>query len=117
MKQEAIVKRLRRTPRYYDDVGLVTKALSELLPEWMANASARFQDRPDLVLLAWPEIIGEKLAPMTHAVSFIDGVLTVKVKNSSLYSLLVQHERGRLLGLLHKKFPSVKIQNIVFRLG
>lgn len=112
-----MVKRLKRTPRYYDDIRPTTKALAELLPEWMANASSRFQDRPDLILLAWPEIIGEKLAPMTKAVSFVEGVLTVKVKNSSLYSLLVQHEKGRLLGLLHRKFPSVKIQNIVFHLG
>jgi hypothetical protein len=112
-----MAKKLKRTPRNYDDVNPTTKVLSELLPDWMANANFRFQDRPDLILLAWAEIIGEKLSPMTQAVSFVDGILTVRVKNSSLYGLLVQHEKGRLLGLLRDKFPSVKIQNIVFRLG
>ncbi|MBS0626847.1 MAG: DUF721 domain-containing protein [Verrucomicrobia bacterium] len=110
-------KRLKRTPRNYDQVDPTNKEISNLLQEWMAKASHSFQDRPDLILLSWPEIIGEKLAPMTTALSFVDGVLTVRVRNSSLYSLLVQHERNRLLGVLQKKFPSVKIRNIVFRLG
>ena len=108
---------LKRTPRGYDDVGLTAKELSILLPEWIAKTGIRFQDRPDLILSAWPEIIGEKLAHMTTAVSFIEGMLTVKVKNSSLYSLLVQHERARLQKLLQKRFPSVTIRSIIFRLG
>ena len=110
-------KRLKRTPRNYDQVDPTNKEISNLLQEWMAKASHSFQDRPDLILLSWPEIIGEKLAPMTTALSFVEGVLTVRVRNSSLYSLLVQHERNRLLGVLRQKFPSVKIVNIVFRLG
>lgn len=112
-----MAKNLRRTPRGYDDIKPTGKNLSELLPEWLAEASSRFQDRPDLVLLAWPEVIGEKLAPMTQAVSFIDGILTVKVRNSSLYSLLVQHEKIKLQNQLQKKIPSVRIRNIIFRLG
>ncbi len=110
-------KKLKRTPRNYESVDPTNKEISDLLSEWMAKASRTFQDRPDLILLAWPEIIGEKLAPMTTAVSFVDGVLTVKVRNSSLYGLLVQHEKSRLLSVLQRKFPSVKIRNIVFRLG
>ncbi len=112
-----MARKLRRTPKNYDEIEPTGKELSALLPEWIAKANFRFQDRPDLILLAWPEIIGEKLSPMTTAVSFINGLLTVKVKNSSLYSLLLQHERTRLLSQMQKKFPSVKILNIVFRLG
>ncbi len=112
-----MARKLRRTPRGYDEIESPGKNLSELLPEWLAETSARFQDRPDLVLLAWPEIIGEKLAPMAQAVSFIDGVLTVKVRNSSLYSLLIQHEKIKLQNQLQKRVPSVKIRNIIFRLG
>ena len=112
-----MARNLRRTPKGYDDVEPTGKDLSTLLPEWLAKASSRFQDRPDLILLAWPEVIGEKLAPMAQAVSFIDGVLTVKVRNSSLYSLLVQHEKIKLQNQLQKRIPSVKIRNIIFRLG
>ena len=112
-----MVRKLRRTPRGYNEIEPTGKNLSELLPEWLAEVSVRFQDRPDLILLAWPEIIGEKLAPMAQAVSFIDGVLTVKVRNSSLYSLLIQHEKNKLQNQLQKRVPSVKIRNIIFRLG
>ena len=112
-----MAKKLRRTPKGYDAVEPTGKQLSELLPEWLIEASVRFQDRPDLVLLAWPEVIGERLAPMTQAISFIDGVSTVKVRNSSLYSLLIQHEKMKLQNQLQKRLPSVKIRNIIFRLG
>ncbi len=112
-----MAKKLRRTPRGYDNTDPTSKELSKLLPEWLSYISSRFQDRPDQVLLAWKEVIGERLAPMTQAVSFIDGILTVKVKNSSLYSLLVQHEKMKLLEQLRSKVPSVDIRNITFRLG
>ena len=112
-----MAKKLRRTPRCYNEVQPTGKNLSEILPEWLESISSRYHDRPDLVLLAWPEVIGEKFAPMTQAVSFIDGVLTVKVRNSSLYSLLVQHEKRKLQYQLQKRIPSVNIRNIIFRLG
>lgn len=93
------------------------KKLSDLLPKALKKIGAMQHDRPDLILASWPLIIGEKLSPMTKAVSFIDGVLFVKVSNSTLYSILSQQERGRLLKNLREKFPAVKINNIHFRIG
>jgi hypothetical protein len=93
------------------------KQLKQLLPKVLGNIGALHKDRPDLILMAWPQIIGEKLASMTRAVSFDKGVLFVKVSNSTLYSLLSQHERGRLIKCLREKFPSVEIKNIHFRIG
>lgn len=91
--------------------------MRDLLPKVLGQIGALHRDRPDLVVAAWPEIIGEKLGPMTQAVGFEKGVLTVKVRNSTLYSLLSQHERGRLLKCLREKFPSIEIKNISFRVG
>ncbi|MES2122727.1 MAG: DUF721 domain-containing protein [Chlamydiota bacterium] len=96
---------------------VTNKRLSDLLPKVLGEIGALHRDRPDLILASWPHIIGEKLAPMTKAVSFENGLLTVKVSNSTLYSLLSQHERGRLLKCLREKFPSVGIKNIHFRIG
>ncbi len=93
------------------------KRLKDLLPELLSQISKTHQERPDLILAVWPEMIGEKLAPMTVAHSFRDGVLTVIVKNSALYSLLVQHEKSRLLKKMQERFPSSKIRNIIFRVG
>jgi len=102
--------------KYSYDI-MTSKQIKNLLPAILGEIGKGFQMRPDLVLAAWPEIIGEKLAPMTQAVSFSDGILTVKVKNSTLLSLLSQHERLKLLKSLQQKFPSITIKNIMFRIG
>lgn len=93
------------------------KHAAKLLPKLLAKLGKACQERPDLILAAWPQIIGEKLAPMAQAISFNEGVLTVRVKNSTLYSLLVQHEKTGLLKKLREKFPAAVIRNIIFRMG
>lgn len=94
-----------------------SKSLKQLLPSLMRQIGSNHNQRPDLILAAWPSLIGERLAPMTKAVSLIDGVLTIKVKNSSLLSLLTQHESPRLLKELRKKFPNATIRSIRFCIG
>jgi len=96
---------------------LTNKQLKDLLPKALGSIGAMQRDRPDLIMAAWPQVIGEKLASMAKAISFDKGILYVKVGNSTLYSLLAQHERGRLLKSLREKFPSVEIKNISFRMG
>ncbi|NDD57918.1 MAG: DUF721 domain-containing protein [Chlamydiae bacterium] len=112
-----MAKFFSRTPKYYDGTAKTTKELSQILPDALRKLGANFEQRPDLILAIWPELIGEKLAPMTQAVSFVEGILTVKVRNSSLYSLLSQHEKPKLVKALRSRFPSVIIRNINFRLG
>lgn len=110
-------KSIRRTPKGYDGTGLTTHRVSDLLSQVMSQIGDAYQDRPDLILAAWPDIIGQKLAPMAQAVSFVDGVLSVKVKNSTLHSLLSQKDKLRILNSLRQKFPKVEIKNVVFRIG
>jgi len=106
-----------RTPKNYDGTALTTHRVSDLLPTVLSKLSEVYQQRPDLILLAWPDIIGPQLAGMTQAKSFIDGVLTVRVKNSTLHSLLSQQEKPRILNILRQKFPQVCIKTIAFRIG
>lgn len=106
-----------RTPRNYDGTALTSHTLTNILPKVLANISEVNKNRPDLILASWPDIIGPKLSSMTQAVSFIDGILAVKVKNSTFYSFLNQHEKPRLLVILRQKFPRVEIKNIQFRIG
>ncbi len=96
---------------------ITSKNLKQLLPSILRDIGRSHQLRPDLILAAWPALIGERLAPMTQAVSLEEGVLTVKVKNSSLLSLLAQHESSRLIKELRKKFPNANIRNIRFCIG
>lgn len=90
------------------------RALSDLLPEWMREIRKKTGDKPDEVFSLFQNLMGP-MAAKTEPEKFIDGVLTVKVKSATLYSLLVQHERPRLLRELAKECPSVK--KLVFRVG
>ena len=101
----------------YNDTKTTSKHIRHVLRNVLAEIADTHRDRPDLILMAWPEIIGDKLAPMTEAISFNEGVMVIKVKNSTLYSLLSQHEKKRLLQSLKDKFPSVMIRDLFFRLG
>jgi predicted nucleic acid-binding Zn ribbon protein len=83
----------------------------------LERIAAMQKDRPDLLVATWQEIIGEKIAPMAKAVGFENGILIVTVSNSTLYSLLAQHEKSRLLQMLRKRFPLIEIKTIHFRIG
>ena len=97
---------------------LTTRKLGEILPTVLHKLEARYQANPQAVLEAWPQIIAPELAPMTLAVSFEDGVLFVKVKNSTLLSLLSNsHDKQTLINTIRNKFPGICIRNIVFRIG
>ena len=102
---------------YKPPTTLTTKRIQHLLPAVLRSIGKRHEERPDLILAAWPALIGSRLEAMTKAVSFVDGLLTIKVKNSSLLSLLTQHERPRLLKELKHKFPNAIIRNIRFIIG
>ena len=106
-----------RRAKGYTGTERTSREIRDLLPAFLKEVGAAHQERPDLILAAWPKVIGESLQPMAKAVSFVSGVLTVKVANSTLYSLLSQHEKKRLLQVLRETFPGAAIKNIVFRLG
>jgi hypothetical protein len=96
---------------------LTNKHLKDLLPSVMQEIDDRRNERPDLILAGWGQVIDEKWRPMTQAISFEKGVLVVKVGNAALYSLLVQQEKNRLIKKLQEKFPEVELKNIIFRIG
>ena len=91
--------------------------MQAIIPGLLEEIGTKFGKRPDLVLHAWPEIIGERLAPMTRALSFHGGVLQVKVNSSTLYSLLSGSEKAKMVEKLRKLFPSIEIKNILFKMG
>lgn len=111
----ARVNRIRS--RYYDGTGLTSSQLHDLLPTVLSGIGASYGERGDLVMAAWPELVGPELARMTEAVSFWEGVLHVRVHNSTLFALLARRERPRLLKGLRAKFPRTEIRNIAFRMG
>ncbi len=107
----------RRTPKNYDGTRPTIHRMRDLLPGVLKQVGNVYADRPDLILAAWPEVIGSALAKMTQATAFHDGVLVVKVKNSTLHSLLSQRDKPKILQTLRNMFPKVEIKNIFFRIG
>jgi hypothetical protein len=103
-----------RTPRHYSGTQSPSKKLSDLLPDFVKELHKNREAPREEIFHFWQELIGEKMAPLTEVTSFFDGVLTVKVKSTTLYSLLQGHEKARLLAQLQKKFA---IRNLVFRVG
>lgn len=94
-----------------------SKKIVDILPSVMRKIDRVYAKKPVRVLEVWPMIIGEKLAPFTKAVSLENGILTVKVKNSTLLSLLSREEKNNLLIKLQKKFSRDTVRNINFRIG
>ena len=102
--------------RYSRGTKVTTKHLTELLPSVLARATRSYQTQADVICAAWPTLIGPKLAMQTKARSFQEGVLFVSVKNSTLYSLLSQHDKPRIVQKLRENFPHTTIKTVVFRL-
>jgi hypothetical protein len=104
----------KRTPRHFDGTQITGKMIGDILPKLLKEITTKTQDPREAVFQEWFLAIGEKMAPFTQPLSLNNWVLTVKVKSSTLYSLLSQHERLPLLRRLQKKFPIVDLQ---FKIG
>lgn len=112
-----IRENMQRTPRNYNGTARTTKELKTVLSGVLKNVRKKQSINPQQIVSAWPSIVGEKLAPMAQAEAFEEGVLFVKVSNSTLYSLLAQNEKGNLLKKLRAQFKNTEIKNIIFRRG
>lgn len=103
-----------RTRRNYSGTENPVKNAADMLGEILLDLGKKAKDPRTEIFAFWQNLMGEKMSPLTEPVSFVDGVLTVKVKSSTLYSLLAGPEKSRLLKTLQEKFS---IRNLVFRVG
>ena len=105
---------MKRTPRFYNGTAKTEKKLADLLPKVMIKIRSKREESQEEIFSFWFDLIGDKMGPYTTPISFVEGVLTVKVKSATLYSLLCQHERPRLLKQLQEKFS---IRGLFFKIG
>lgn len=103
---------MRRTPRSYSGTGRTNHELKNVLAGMLPEMERSKADQAPALYEEWKQVVGDKMAPFTEPVSFVRGTLTVRVKGSTLYSVLMS-EKGRLIGELQRKFPHV--QTLVFR--
>ncbi len=107
----------QRTPLNYDGAQSTNKLLSDLVLKMMDNIQKEMEINPQLVVDTWPSILPDIIAPFTKAISFKDGSLLVRVKNSSLFNTLDQIEKPKLLRDMQEKLPAANIKKIVFKFG
>lgn len=106
-----------RLPKGYNGTELTTKQFRDIIPSVLSAIHSTYEERPDLIIASWPQLVGPKIAKFTSPESFIEGILKVKVYNSTLYSLLNQTEKAKLLAAFRRKFPKVEIKDLIFRMG
>lgn len=106
-----------RTPKNYDGTKCTNHSLAGLLPSVLSQVKKLVEVDTQSIFSLWPQIVGEKLAPMTEVVSFVEGNLTVKVKNSTLLSLLMTHDKSRILKRLKEIYPKNTLKNVFFKMG
>lgn len=106
-----------RTSKNFDGISPTNKPIGPLLDELLAQIQKQTVHQGVEIVAAWEQVLGAQFASLTRAVGVQDGVLTVKVKSSTLYSLLHQHEKPRLLARLQELFPRAGLKDIVFRVG
>lgn len=110
-------KQARKNPKYYDGIRHTSHQVRDILPKILSEINAKQKTQPNTLIAAWPTIVGPTIAPMTRALSFREGVLTVAVKNATLHSLMTEREKGKILQRIRATFPQIEINNIAFRIG
>lgn len=103
-----------RVKRNFDGTEPPGRKISDLLPSLLGAIEKNAKDEKEAIAKVWSALLGEKMAPLTRVVSWKNGVLTIKVKSATLYALLSQHEKARLLGKIREKF---RVEELLFRVG
>ena len=105
-----------RTPKNYQGIKNPQKQIKDILENVFMKIDERYHNRFQSIVNEWKYIVGKQIAEMTVPFSFENGILLVKVKSSTLLSILNQ-EKDRLLQHLQKKFPKNGFRRIIFRIG
>lgn len=106
----------RRTPKNYNGVEPVAKNIGTLALNLVEDLGKKIDLPIENLVAIWKEAIGDKFFPLTKVVSLVEGVLTVKVKGATLFSLLSQYEKTRLLSVLQSKVSKDTVRKLVFRI-
>lgn len=107
----------RRHPKNYNGAKKTTWFASDLATLIVKRVTQTTEERPDLILAAWADMMGKERADRIQAERFVKGVLYVCVSNSMLFSLIRAREKEQYLNELRRRFPKTQIERIFFRMG
>ena len=111
-------KGYKRTPFGYDGNALTARHLQDILSLIMKRLGPLYATQPAVVLSVWPAVVGDKIACLTTAHRFQEGILYVKVKNSMMFSLLSNPvDKQKIQEAVRAAVPGIVLKNIVFKIG
>lgn len=93
------------------------KHAKHFLRDHLSHLRKILAGKPQEVIEAWYEILGKKYNGMTQAIGLKDGILSIKVRNASLYAVLKQSSQKELISRIHSAVPGAKVKEIRFLLG
>lgn len=93
----------RTNPRFFSGIQITSHPLQHLLGKWLRAFDKRIQTSPEKAFFAWDSVVGPRIASLARPLSFEDGILIVKVQNSTLLSLLAGAERDQIANRLRKQ--------------
>jgi predicted nucleic acid-binding Zn ribbon protein len=91
-------------------------SIDEVLPEVLEEAGVLRQFERLEVLEAWPEIVGERVAQVTHARGIEDASLVVEVR-SSAWLMELNMMKGEILERVNEHAAETPMDRIVFVLA
>ena len=104
----------KRTKRNYAGIQPTGKKISDLLPNVLDGVKQRRGVSETDVFAFWFSLIGPKMGSYTQPISLKNRVLTIKVKSATMYALLCNYEKPRLLDAMRAKF---QVEDLIFRVG
>jgi len=94
-----------------------THAVSESLEKVMKQLGLQERLTESQILAAWKEIVGEWFSLHTCPDRLRDGILFVRVVQSSVQFELDRNWKPKIIQKLKARFPSTRIREIKFRIG
>lgn len=105
-----------RTPKNYKGSEVTTKSLGSLCKHFLQKCTKENFSTKEEVFKAWSDIMGERLGKLTQVVSLKNGLLTIKVQSSVLYSMLSAQDCSHIIAKLQEKIP-YQVNKIKFWYG
>lgn len=106
-----------RKSKSYDGTEITSKALKDLLPTVFRGLQKSYVSCFQSIVAVWPNLVGTQTAISTTPTSLQEGILTVVVRNSTLYCLLSRYEKMKIIKQIKNQFPKSDINDIIFRMG
>lgn len=93
------------------------KPVSETLAKVMAGLGLKDRLREEEVLQAWGEIVGEFIAANSSPQSLKDGILYIRVLQSTVHFELDRIWKPQIIKKFKDRFGTRAVRDIKFRLG